>query len=124
MERTVRGFTWNNEAVESAGIRVAAAPLGVELSTRAEVQLLAFEQLLRERAVPLGLISQADSNRIRERHILDSLRAVPLLEGMARAKVVDLGSGAGLPGVPLAIVLPESSFVLAESRSKRAGFLE
>jgi len=54
-------------------------------------------------------------------HILDALRVARYIE--AGARVADLGSGAGFPGVPLAIICPRAKFVLVESRRKRANFL-
>jgi 16S rRNA (guanine527-N7)-methyltransferase len=82
-----------------------------------------FEELLRSRAVQLGLIAEGDRERIRERHITDSLRAVACV-GAGDRRVIDLGSGAGLPGIPLAIALPAVGFVLVEARRLRGAFLE
>jgi 16S rRNA (guanine527-N7)-methyltransferase len=79
--------------------------------------------LLRSRAVDLGLIAEGDRERIRERHIEDSLRALKCI-GTGDRLVVDLGAGAGLPGVPLAIALPSVAFVLVEARRRRGAFLE
>ena len=110
--------------MDADSIRTAASALGVALGEQAGEQLAAYAQLLVDRAVPLGMISTADSGRILERHVLDSLRATPFIEELEATGGVDLGSGAGLPGIPLAIALPRVRFVLAESRSKRAGFLE
>jgi 16S rRNA (guanine527-N7)-methyltransferase len=101
---------------------VAAAPLGVDLSAGQAAALHTYVGLILERAVPLGLVSQRDASRIYERHILDCLRAAPLIQPSDYA--FDLGSGAGLPGLPLAIAVPESRFLLIESRGKAAGFLE
>ena len=53
----------------------------------------------------------------------DALRAAPLLEGIT-GEIVDIGSGNGSPGIPLALALPESSFVLLEPELKRCSFLE
>jgi 16S rRNA (guanine527-N7)-methyltransferase len=53
--------------------------------------------------------------------VLDSLAPLPLIE--LRPLVVDLGSGAGLPGIPAAIVFPKVAFALVEPRTKRAAFL-
>jgi 16S rRNA (guanine527-N7)-methyltransferase len=86
-------------------------------------QLADFESFLREKAVPLGLISQGDARDLHERHILDSLRAAALFRPND-TRALDLGSGAGLPGLVLAIAVPRCRFVLAEPRRKRAGFLE
>lgn len=103
----------------------AAASLGIDLPSEAIYRLSAFELLLRDRAIPLGVISPRDEPALRERHILDSLRAQPLIErSAAGAIVVDIGSGAGLPGVPLAIASPGLRFVLAERRRARVAFLE
>jgi 16S rRNA (guanine527-N7)-methyltransferase len=82
----------------------------------------AYAQLLREVAVPRGFVGEGDTEAIEERHVEDSMRAVPWVEG-ARA-VYDLGSGAGLPGIPLAIALPDVRFTLVEPLRKRAAFLE
>jgi len=81
-----------------------------------------YTALLYRRAVPLGLVSQRDRARLRERHVSDSLRALACL-GKA-STVADVGSGAGLPGIPVAIARPDVEVVLIEPRRKRAAFLE
>jgi 16S rRNA (guanine527-N7)-methyltransferase len=97
--------------------------LGFEISPEQAEALDGFERLLLERAVPLGMIAAGDREQLRERHIVDSFRAAPLL-GTVEGPVADLGSGAGLPGIPLAIVLPDVGFRLIEVRSRRVAFLE
>ena len=97
--------------------------LGIALSPDQTHTLLRFESILRERAVPGGLIASSDLPRIRERHILDSLRAVAEV-GPEDAAAFDLGSGAGLPGIVVAIAVPALSVTLVESRRRRAGFLD
>ena len=103
-------------------LRAQAGDLGVLLDPSQISRLRRFEELLVDRAVPLGAISRSDSARIRERHTLDSLRAVPIVEGADEA--ADLGSGAGLPGVVVAIALPRVRMLLIERRPQRAAFLE
>ena len=89
----------------------------------AEARLLRYEGLLRGYAVQLGLIGRRDEPVLRSRHIEDSLRALEAIPPEAR-RAVDLGSGAGLPGIPVAIARPELEVVLAEVRRTRVAFLE
>ena len=58
-----------------------------------------------------------------ERHLLDCLAGLPVIKNLPHASIADIGSGAGLPGIPLAIMLPESSVTLVERSGKKAGFL-
>lgn len=103
-------------------LRERAAALGVELDQIQATRLGRFEELLLRRAVPLGAVARSDASRIRDRHILDCLRAAPLVTAMSSA--CDLGSGAGLPGVVVAVAVPELRTLLLEPRAKRAAFLE
>jgi 16S rRNA (guanine527-N7)-methyltransferase len=69
------------------------------------------------------MIASSDAGYLRERHILDSLRAVPHISA-GTLGVLDLGSGAGLPGIPVAIARPDLTLTLVEPRQTRAAFLE
>lgn len=100
----------------------AAGLLGVTLDAAACARLELFEQILSERAISTGMIARSDAPRIRERHLLDSLRAAPLLP--ATGLVCDMGSGAGLPGIVLSIARPDLRTVLIEVRRNRAIFLK
>jgi 16S rRNA (guanine527-N7)-methyltransferase len=86
-------------------------------------QLEVFEALIRERAVPLGMVATGDAVRVRERHLVDSLRAAAVVLTTERT-AYDLGSGAGLPGVVVAIARPALRMTLVESRRPRAAFLQ
>lgn len=70
-----------------------------------------------------GLVN-ATGDQLVIRHILDSLSGVSLLKELNPSSVADIGSGAGLPGIPLAIFLPEIEFHLVERSGKRVGFLQ
>jgi 16S rRNA (guanine527-N7)-methyltransferase len=86
-------------------------------------QINGFVDLLMDKAIPNGLIAAGDKNSLLKRHVLDSLRAVCCLEDGDRT-IADLGSGAGLPGIPVAIAMPTSTVYLVETRGRRAAFLE
>lgn len=83
-----------------------------------------YAQLLRSYAPRFNLISPTDLDVLEDRHIADSLRLVPLLDELPAGPCIDVGSGAGLPGIPLACAVPERRWVLLEPRTKRAAFLE
>lgn len=108
---------------DTAVLIESAARLPVRLEPEQAEALLSFERLLLDRAVPLGLVARGDAPRVRERHILDSLRAVLALEPLD-LDAYDLGTGAGLPGIVVAIARPSMSVGLVEVQSRRAGFLE
>jgi 16S rRNA (guanine527-N7)-methyltransferase len=109
--------------VKHEGLGSAAAAWGVPLDQDQLRRLEAYEALLASRGAELGLISRGDVPRLRERHVLDALRAAVAVEPPDRL-AVDLGSGGGLPGIPVAIARPALRVVLAERRRSRAGFLE
>jgi 16S rRNA (guanine527-N7)-methyltransferase len=82
----------------------------------------AYADLLGTAGVERGLIGPRESDRIWERHILNSAVLASLVP--ADARVVDLGSGAGLPGIPLAIARPDLTVVLLEPMQRRVTFLQ
>ena len=82
-----------------------------------------FARLLEDFGPRLGLIGPRDVPDLWERHVLDSLRGLPCLRPKDR-EVADVGSGAGLPGIPLALASPDRRFTLVEANRRRAGFLE
>jgi 16S rRNA (guanine527-N7)-methyltransferase len=96
---------------------------GVRLTRPQRDRIDQFEALLRERAVPVGAIARGEVPHLRRRHIEDALRGVAALPVGTRS-LCDLGSGAGLPGVPIAIARPDIDVTLAERRRARRAFLE
>ena len=87
---------------ERAVVQEASAALELALSPSQIDRLIRYGELLRTRAIPLGLVSERDHGRILSRHVLDSLRAATVIRPDDR-RAYDLGSGAGLPGIPVAI---------------------
>ncbi len=81
-----------------------------------------YAELLVTDGVIRGLIGPRESDRNWDRHILNCAVVAPLIPDGAR--LVDVGSGAGLPGVPLALARPDLSVVLVEPLARRATFLE
>ena len=82
-----------------------------------------YEELLIVEAIPRGMVAASDAGHLHTRHILDSLRAVAHISAQA-GRIVDLGSGAGLPGLPIAVVRPALEVTLTEPRQARVAFLE
>jgi 16S rRNA (guanine527-N7)-methyltransferase len=72
----------------------------------------------------LSLVGTNDPKELVIRHVLDSLAPLGIISRKCNVtRVADVGSGAGLPGIPLAIALPDSEFTLIERKGRRAGFL-
>jgi 16S rRNA (guanine527-N7)-methyltransferase len=87
-------------------------------------QLLHFVQLLSYYGERINLVSQADRSRLWENQIFPSIIILRLLPLPQRAPLVDVGSGGGLPAIPLKIMRPDLSLVLIESNRKKAAFLK
>lgn len=94
--------------------------LGLVLPGPACSSLVRFCDLLIKWNRTFNLTSVSDPEQIIIVHLLDSLAVVPYLPG---GTVIDVGTGAGLPGIPLAIARPEQSFVLLDSNGKKTRFL-
>ena len=88
--------------------------------------LLAYGDRLRQIAAPRGFIGKATVGDLEIVHLADSLAAVPAIESHVKGRggrLVDVGSGAGLPGLPIAIALSDLAVVLLESSARRQTFL-
>jgi 16S rRNA (guanine527-N7)-methyltransferase len=82
-----------------------------------------YGRMLYEKSAALSLIAKGDRGDVFTRHIADSLNPISLFSAPP-SSVLDIGSGGGLPGIPLAIAWPETRVLLLESRERKAGFLE
>lgn len=94
--------------------------LGLEVSSDAVEKLLAFMGLLKEWSGTYNLVAPREREFLLTRHLLDSLSIAPWLQG---GSLLDVGTGAGLPGVPLAIIKPEMEVTLIDSAGKKIRFI-
>ncbi len=111
----------------NAIILAALKQQGVFLSKQQKEKLEEYVALVKEWNTKIHLVSKGDQNFIEERHILPSFLFYVELQKLtpkSKPAIVDLGSGAGFPGVVLAIMLTEARIVLVESSRKKALFLK
>ena len=85
--------------------------------------LESYAYLLYEGSLKLNLVSPADRDVLVRRHIWRALSMGPFIEAIPNKTILDVGSGSGIPAIPLKIYFPKSRFYLLESRRKRANFL-
>ncbi len=83
--------------------------------------LLSFIKLIEKWNKAYNLTAVRQAEEMARLHILDSLTVLPFIQGK---RVADIGTGAGLPGIPLAIFLPDVEFVLLDSNSKKTRFVQ
>ncbi|ECJ4507949.1 16S rRNA (guanine(527)-N(7))-methyltransferase RsmG [Salmonella enterica subsp. salamae] len=93
---------------------------GISLTDHQKTLLVAYVDMLHKWNKAYNLTSVRDPAEMVVRHILDSIVVVPYLQGQ---RFIDVGTGPGLPGIPLAIVLPDAHFTLLDSLGKRVRFL-
>ena len=102
----------------------------IEFSSRQEMQFEKFHALLCERNKVMNLTAVPD-DEMESRHFIDSLAILAegnqdscIMFSLHNQNVIDIGTGGGFPGIPLAIMLPDSQFTLVDSLQKRISFLE
>lgn len=96
------------------------AELGLQSTAALRERVLVYIALMLKWNKRVNLTSIRDPQKIITRHILDSLSVLPYIQGK---RILDVGSGAGLPGVPLAFFAPDKKFYLIDRRSKKTHFL-
>lgn len=108
-------------------LRTGATKLGLQPSEGQYALLLRYAELLLDYNQKVNLTGAHDLEELEVRHLLDSLTVAPHLPEAtpdATPTVIDVGSGGGMPGIPLAIVRPDLEFTLLDSVGKKAAFLE
>ena len=109
-----------DSAVSSTELRRRLTAVGFKLTTDQSATLAAFVELLLRWNKVHNLTGVRGADEVVDRHLVESFALRALIKG---THVADVGSGGGLPGVPLAIAEPERRFTLIESRAKRVHFL-
>ncbi|MDO9624953.1 MAG: 16S rRNA (guanine(527)-N(7))-methyltransferase RsmG [Pseudomonas sp.] len=99
-----------------------AIELGVEVSSTQQEQLLAYLALLIKWNKAYNLTAVRNPDEMVSRHLLDSLSVQPFV-AESGDNWLDVGSGGGMPGIPLAILFPERQFTLLDSNGKKTRFL-
>jgi len=94
--------------------------MGLHFSVPTQQKLVHYIQLIARWNKTFNLTAIRDVEEMVSKHLLDSLAVQPYLEGK---KILDVGSGAGLPGIPFAITSPDKQFVLIDSNGKKTRFL-
>ncbi|MGW8250241.1 MAG: 16S rRNA (guanine(527)-N(7))-methyltransferase RsmG, partial [Anaerolineales bacterium] len=97
---------------------------GVRLAKDQMTALARYEQELLDWNSRFNLTSIVDPEQVRLKHFLDSFSCMLALRGTPVNKVIDVGSGAGFPGLPLKIILPQMQLTLIESVGKKASFCQ
>jgi len=105
-------------------LREGAIRYGISLDDKTIACFKTYTNLVSSWNLRMSLISKRDVNRFVEYHILDSLKLASRLNMLNFRSVLDFGSGAGLPGIPLALAFPHLSVTLVDSRLKKCLFLE
>lgn len=103
-----------------ARLREGIAALGLSVPSETVERLLAYLALLEKWNRTYSLTAIREPDKMVTHHLLDSLSVLPHVRG---SRMVDVGSGAGLPGIPLALTRPDWQVTLLDSSHKKASFL-
>lgn len=98
--------------------------LGISLNDQQVQQLESYLEILKQKNREMNLTAIEEDEEIVIKHFLDSLTALKALNLQKGTKIIDLGTGAGFPGVPLKIYFPSIKLTLLDSLNKRVNFLK
>jgi 16S rRNA (guanine527-N7)-methyltransferase len=110
-------------AAHNVDLAAGIATLGLALNAAQREQLAAYLALLAKWNKTYNLTAIREPHRMVTHHLLDALAVVPHLPVNAGLRILDVGSGGGVPGIPLAIARPDARVVMVDSNHKKAAFL-
>jgi len=90
-----------------------------ELTPEQEKQFSMLQELYEYWNERINLVSRKDIDKLEERHVLHSLSIAKIIQFKPGTKVMDVGTGGGFPGIPLAIMFPDTNFLLVDSIGKK-----
>lgn len=105
----------------AAGLARGLETLQLPIAAEAQGKLLKYLALIEKWNRVYNLTAVREPQKMLTHHVLDSLAVAPHLRG---ERIIDVGSGAGLPGIPLAMALPRARITLLEASHKKSAFLE
>ncbi len=97
------------------------AQMGVDLAPTVQAKLISYAALLYKWNKTFSLTALREEEKAVSHHLLDSLAILPFVQD---ARLLDVGSGGGMPGIPLAIARPDLCVTLLDSNTKKAAFLQ
>lgn len=115
-------YTLDLSSPECSELKAGCLAIDLNLTDEQVKRLLRFLELLRFYNQQMDLTAVKDAEMV-SRHLLDSLEVTRYAEFKDAKRIIDIGSGAGLPGIPLAIACPDKHLLLLDARMKRIGFL-
>jgi len=110
-------------AAHDVDLAAGIATLGIALDATQRATLAAYLALLTKWNKTYNLTAIREPQRMITHHLLDALAVVPHLPTMPGLRILDVGSGGGVPGIPLAIARPDAHVVMIDSNHKKAAFL-